>query len=184
MRGENVTWEHVRQAVAPEEPKDVVYRAIWLLSCVGYRDRANRALQKRIDVFCDQERLYLPLDHTMPPNLEPATGRFLAHFGATTVTAWDEFRDNFAEVPLAAFRPEHPSIHIPNGLASRGVHGLHLPDPGVLLTWQFDCTEALVAMSDRALRQARPEEFFEGWYADETTYRDVYNPRDFFERET
>jgi hypothetical protein len=59
------------------------------------------------------------------------------------------------------------------------VYGLHLLDLGVLLAWEIDSTEALIARTDHDLRQASPEELFEGWYADETSYCDVFNPRNF-----
>jgi len=182
-RGESVSWDEVHRSVAPEEPRELVHRAIWLLSCVGLRPRANVALQERILDHCERQSLYMPFDDFMPPNLEPAIGRFLKGFGATSVTAWDEFRSYSTEIPLSDFDAARPSNRLPEGQTGSGVYGLHLPDPGVLLTWEFDCAQALVALSDFALRQCRPEEFFEGWYVDETTYSDVFNPRDFFLRE-
>lgn len=38
-------------------------------------------------------------------------------------------------------------------------------------------------MTSRALEIAKPENFFEGWYADAGTYEDVFNPVEFLNRE-
>ncbi len=180
---QSITWAAIHGAAAPDEPQERVYRAIWLLSCLGFAERADTALQRCIESHCVASRIHLPLDDSMPPNLEADIGRFLGRLGRLQVTAWDQFRDNSIDVPLSAFLPDRPSIRLANGLTGPGVFGLHLPGDGVLLTWAFDCTEALIALTDKALSRARPEKFFEGWYADATTYCDVFNPHEFAPRD-
>ena len=175
-RAETVSWREVHHGAAPEEPQEKVYRAIWLLSCIGFQERADVELQKRIDAYCDDQRLYLPEDDYMPAALQPRIGQLLARFRIDSVTAWDEWNENSTELPLSAFDSPQPDIYLAKGR-------LHLPQPGVLITWKLDSTEALIAMTERARSQGRPEELFEGWYVDETAYCDVFNPRDFLDRD-
>ncbi len=182
-RAESIPWAAIHEAAAPDESRERVYRAIWLLSCLGVTERAGIALQRRIADHCRRSRIHLPLDDCMPENLEPPIGRFLDGLGLASVTAWDEFRDNRVEVPVAAFEPHRPPIRVPNGLTGPGVFGLHSPEAGLLLTWAFDGTEMLIAMTAAARARAKPEDHFEGWYADATTYSDVFNPREFLPRD-
>lgn len=51
------------------------------------------------------------------------------------------------------------------------------------MTWGLDGTEALIALTGRAPETARPESFFEGWYADAGAYEDVFNPVGFMQRD-
>jgi len=41
------------------------------------------------------------------------------------------------------------------------IGALHAADPGVLMSWEFDCTWATLAMTDAAYARARPEDHFE-----------------------
>lgn len=181
-RGEAITWAEVHRNVAPETAEDDVYRAIWLLSCIGYQKRANISLQKRIVAYCEPRGIYFPAADGLPAVMEDQVARFLLASGADSVTAWDEFRDNSFDIPVPAFGRDQPPIVLPRSTTSSAVWGISLDDPGLLLTWQFDGTEALVAMTDQAFQKARPELFFEGWYVREGDYSDVFNPKDFFKR--
>lgn len=183
-QGEAVSWSAVHRSVAPVRTREEVYLAIWLLSVLGFTERADIELQKRIEAYCRQERLYLPEEFGHSAIMEPAIGRFLARFDVPSVSAWDEFRDNVVELPLSDFDRDQPAIRLPKSTTSASIWGLHLPDPGILLTWDFEATEIIIGMTERALKQARPEEFFEGWYADERTYSDVFNPPSFLERQS
>jgi len=180
--GKAVSWGDVHGAVAPDRTREEVYLAIWLLSVLGFADRADIALQKRIETYCQQERLYLPEEYGHSAIMEPSVGRFLAKLGISSMTVWDEFRDNVFELQLSDFDRAQPAIRLPKSTTSSSIWGLHVPDPGILLTWAFESTEIIIGMTDRALQQARPEEFFAGWYADERTYSDVHNPSDFLPR--
>ncbi|UWQ61390.1 hypothetical protein K3723_10920 [Leisingera caerulea] len=181
--GEAVSWAEVHEAVAPDLPRSDVYLAIWLLACIGYQNRAGIDLQKRLAAYCQENRLYLPEDDGLPAILEPVVQEFLSCFGCRHVTAWDEFRHHSDTVPLSVFRKAEPCYWLPQSITSAAVWGLHLPDPGVLMTWGFDGTEAIIAMTSRALEIAKPENFFEGWYAGAGTYEDVFNPVEFLNRE-
>ncbi|MBY6054855.1 hypothetical protein [Leisingera daeponensis] len=182
-RGEAVSWAEVHQAVAPDLPRSDVYLAIWLLACIGYQDRAGIDLQKRLAVYCQANRLYLPEDDGLAAILQPVVQEFLSCFGCRDVTAWDEFRHHSDTVPLSVFRKAEPCYWLPQSITSPAVWGLHLPNPGILMTWGFDGTEAIIAMTSRTLEMARPENFFEGWYADAGTFADVFNPVEFLKRE-
>ena len=181
--GEAFPWAEVHQAVAPEVPRDDFYRATWLLGCVGYQERADIALQQRIEAYCVQEKLYLPDDGGLPPILEVNVGAFLCRLGVDRVTAYDEFRHNSLDADISAFNRDLPHFTLSASTTSSRAWGLHLPDLGALMTWDFDGTEAIIAMTSEALQRAQPEHFFEGWYADGQTYSDVFNPRDFFPRQ-
>ena len=182
-RGEAVSWAEVHQAVAPDLPRSEVYLAVWLLACIGYQDRVGIGLQMRLAAYCQENQLYLPEDDGLPAILEPVVQEFLSCFGCRHATAWDEFRHYSDTVPLSVFRKAEPCYLLPKSITSSAVWGLHLPDPGVLMTWGFDGTEAIIAMTSRALEIAKPENFFEGWYADAGTYEDVFNPVEFLNRE-
>ncbi|NSY37196.1 hypothetical protein [Leisingera sp. ANG59] len=182
-RGEAVSWAAVHQAVAPDLPRGEVYLAIWVLACIGYQDRAGIDLQKRLTAYCKENRLYLPEDDGLTTILEPVVQEFLSCFGCAQVTAWDEFRHHSNTVTPSVFRKAEPCYLLPQSITSPAVWGVHLPDAGVLMTWSLDGTEAIIAMTSKALQMARPEDFFEGWYADEGTYADVFNPSGFLPRD-
>lgn len=180
--GQMVSWREVYQAIAPDEPREKFDRAVWLLSVLGLTERADIRLQQRIKAHCEKEALYLPEEDGLPPILEGAVEEFLSALGAKRVTAWDEFRENSVDVDVSEFACGRPSIFLPKAITGNRVWALQLHNPKVLICWEFDGTVALVAMDHRALAIARPENFFDGWYADTTTYSDVFNPHDFFER--
>ena len=182
QQGEAVSWEQVHRAVAPEEAQQGVYEAIWY-STVGLRDYVRPQLREKLWAYMEREQnLYYPEQDTMPPVMEPAIGRFLAAFGASSVIAWDEFRDYSSMLPLSAFDRQRPAIFLSKALTYPGVSGLFLEEPGVLVTWQFDGVEALIAMTDRALTLTRPERYFEGWYAGEGVRWDVFGADSFASR--
>lgn len=182
-RGIPVSWRDVHMAVAPNEPETSFFRAIWLLSVVGFQERANIALQKKIAAYCEKKKLYLPEGDGLPSILEPLVHRFLVTFETGEVTVYDEFRDNSFIVPISVFTPDGAAYWLPNSFTSSAVWAIHLPDPGVLICWEFDGADALIAMTEKAQKRARPEDFFEGRYADADTYCDWLNPVDFFERD-
>lgn len=182
--GQPVPWSEVHRAVAPEGPRDTFYRAAWLLSVLGYAERANIDLQTRIENYCARESLFLPQEYGLAPILEPTVGNFLARLGSSSVVAWDEFRENSIELELSTFDRSQPHYRLPRSITSSRIWGLHNREKGLLLTWEFDSTDALIALTTDALSLAKPEEFFEGWYADEKTYCDVLNPPEFIRRES
>lgn len=183
QRGEIISWHEVHMAVSPQTPEIEFNRAVWLLSAIGYVDRAGIALQKQIAAYCERERLLLPEDSGIPAILHPRMEQFLSHFGVSDVTAWDEFRHNSMELALTALRSDQPTAFLPQSVTSSALWALHLPGPGILATCEFDGTETIIAMTAQALNLARPESYFEGFYAKADTYCDWLNPLDFFERE-
>lgn len=152
------------------------------MACCGYEKRADIALQERFVQWAEAERLYFPQEDGMSSVMEPSIGRFLTMLGAREVTAFDEFREHSTVFPLSAFEADQQALRMPKHTTSDTIWGLHLPDPGVLITWEFDGVEALIAMTSKARSLATPEDHFEGCYADEATYGDVFNPKDFFKR--
>lgn len=182
-RGEPVSWHSVHMAVAPEVPEPTFFRAVWLLACSGFQERADIALQKKISTYCEKQRLQLPEDDSLSAILHPTVYRFLSALGAETVTVWDEFRDNSFTVPISVFAPEQPTYWLSRATTRNGVWAIHLANPGLLIGCQFDGTEAMIAMTENALKIAKPDDFFEGRYADSATYCDWLNPSDFFERD-
>lgn len=182
-RGEPVSWAHVHQVVAPEVPWDLFCRAVWLLSAAGFQERAGIALQRRLADWCAAERLYLPDSDFLPAIQQPPIGRFFARFGDPSIVAWDEHRWVSVALPLTALARRGPTFLMPEGAQWREMSAVHLADPGVLMTTDFDDSAALIAMTRAAHDLARPEDFFEGWYAGPDTYADVFNPVDAFERD-
>lgn len=181
-RGDAVRWADVHKAVAPEVSQEKMYLAIWLGAVLGYAERADISLQKRIAAWLEEERLYLPDEFGMSPIMEPSIGKFLAHLGALKVTILDEFREHSALVDIQAFAPDQPDLRIWQYRTVSGVWAIHAPELGILMSWDYECIAPLIAMTDSARLKAQPEDFFEGWYADETTYSDVFNPKDYLRR--
>lgn len=183
-RGDAVRWEEVHKAVAPEVPQEKMYLAIWLGAVLGYAERADISLQERIVEWLEEEKLYLPDEFGMAAVMEPSVGRFFSHLGASKVTIFDEFREHSAKVDVQAFAPDQPDLRMPQYSTGSGVWAVHAPELGILMSWDNECIAPLIAMTVSARQMARPEDFFEGWYADETTYSDVFNPKDFLRRKS
>lgn len=181
--GRPLAWAEVHRRAAPDHDRREFDLAAWLLAVLGPNDRTDRALQQRIRSFCCRNGVMLPAEGGLSPVLEPAIAEFLGQFGATSVLASDEHRSTVTDLSVSALARPEPAARIPSGTGRAAPWALHLEEPGVLLSWSFEDTHALVAMTDRAFRYCPPAPFFEGWYADGSTYRDVFNPRDFLRRE-
>lgn len=179
---EFVDWNEIHSMVAPGYPKKEVYRSIWLLSCCGFHERANEKIQRQIDDYCFRNSIFLPDVDGMPAALEPRIGQFLEKLGLKQATAWDEFRDNSTVLNISDFRKNKPSRRLPKATTLDRVWAIHASNPGMLMTWAFDSSEMLIAMTDEARMLADPSTFFEGWYAKEGDYSDVFNPASFMER--
>ncbi|KEJ94623.1 hypothetical protein SAMN05444149_11186 [Pseudosulfitobacter pseudonitzschiae] len=181
-RGEPVTWQSIHQAVAPKVPKMQFYRAVWLLSCLGFDKRANIALQKRIVAYCRANGIFLPEEDALPAILHPLLKRFLHPFEGRKIIAYDEFRDNSVELTLDLLGSDVPTVELSEATTSSGIWAIHLPDPGVLITSAFDGTDALIAMTNEAFALSDPRQVFETEDVGEDTYSDWLNPKDIFER--
>ncbi|MBR9763194.1 MAG: hypothetical protein GYB53_06660 [Rhodobacteraceae bacterium] len=177
--GEAVGWHEVHAAVAPERDRETFFRAVWLLSVLGYAERAGIALQEEISAWTEARNLYLPASDTPPAILEPALARFLGRFGLTHVTACDEFRTESMEVSLEALADRAKAVTFKRSM----LYALHAPDPGILISGSFDGARAIIAMSDAARAIAGPERDFEVYPADPETYVDWLNPKSFFPRQ-
>ncbi|SFI89292.1 hypothetical protein [Albimonas pacifica] len=182
-----LSWPEARARAAPEAPPELSDRAAWLLAIQGHapaRGPELLALQHRLEAWMQAERWFLPTDGRLPPAGEPAIGRFLEALGAHEVLAISEFDEVSTSIPVSALRPGAPALRLtrrlPDGREQgRPVDRLHLPDPGVLLAWGFDCAEALIGMTDAALSRARPDAFFEARPLGPDAFCDVFNPPDF-----
>ena len=181
-RGDAVRWAEVHKAVAPEVTQEKMYLAIWVGAVMGYEERADISLQERIVAWLEEEKLYQPDRDGMPAAMEHSVGNFLSNLGTLKVTIFDEFREHSAQVDVQAFAPDQPDLRMPQYSTGSGVWAIHAPEAGVLMSWEYEGTAALIAMTDSARQKACPEDFFEGWYTDETTYSDVFNPKSFMRR--
>lgn len=181
--GEALEWAKVHAAVAPNVPKIEFYRAVWLLSCCGFQERACIKLQERIAKYCESNQILIPDDDAIPAILHPPLMRFLSSFETSNIYAWDEFRDCRHELSLSQLAPDEPTYRLPQSVTGRGLWAVHVPDPGVLVTSSLDGSDALIAMTNRARRMADPEDYFEIEHVDDSTYDDWLNPKSFFERD-
>lgn len=181
-RGEAVAWQTVHLASAPTTEQEEAYYAIWLLKVGDIYGRANKELRAKIDAYCEAETLYFPDEDGMAPIMEATVGRFLSCFGDGPITAWDETRDNSTVLSLSHLAADRPATYLPKAFTSNSVWGLHLPGQGVLLTWAFEDTHALIALTASARSQGRPEELFEGWYVGEAAYAHLFAPGSFTSR--
>ncbi len=172
--GEMVSWSSVHQAVCPEEPFKKFALCTWISSCLGTRHDVPPELQGRIKEYCASQALFLPTDDMLSPVLEPKVGEFLRAAGVSSVDQYDEFRTEKERCDVELFTSAHPT---------NGVRCIHSPTTGLIMDWQFDGVEGIIGLSARALEAVSPEDYFEGFYADENTYSDWLNPRDFFPRE-
>ncbi len=180
-RGVPVSWEDMRVAIAPESCMHLFYEAAWLLVVGGMVRPSERSeivctLLEKILNFCEAEDLYFPTDDNMSPVLEPVIFKFLSQFGQPEIEIYDEFRFNVFTEPLAVFSPDVPPYELAEANSNHRPYAIHLPDPGVLLTWEFDSCDFKIAMTDRARQMAQPEDYFEGFYADPEIYSGWPNP--------
>ncbi|WP_418592136.1 hypothetical protein [Ponticoccus sp. (in: a-proteobacteria)] len=180
--GEPVTWNSIHYSVAPSVPKMSFYRAVWLLSCLGFTKRADTTLQKQIEAYCDANNIYLPEDDCLPAILHPLLNGFLQPYNGEKILMYDEFRQYSSELDLDSLGPNAPVSKLPEGATGDGVWAIHLPESGVLVTSAFDGAEALVAMTKDAYALSDPHKFFEVEEVGDDTYCDWLNPKDFFER--
>lgn len=179
-RGEKVTWKSVHADVAPDVLRIPFYRAVWLLSCLGFAERADIDLQKRILAYCQDNFLNLPEDDAIPPILHPAIGKFLAPFCGTEMVIYDEHRETSGPLVLSELDKDAPTIVLKSGFGETLPWAIHVPDPGILLTSQFDGTETLIAMTEKAYARSDPDDFFDTEPVDEDMYCDWLNPVEFF----
>lgn len=178
-----VTWKSIHEAVAPEEPREKVYRTILVETSGGYKAHLlDKALSKRIANYCEPRNIFWPWEDEMPPHLEPTVGKFLEAAGHRSVTVWNEFRDYSETVDVSVFAEGKPAFCLPAHAVSNGVWVISAPSKNLLMVWQYDGAHVLIAMTDEALQQVQPEDFFEGWYADEKTLTYPLLFQDFFER--
>ncbi|PTW58790.1 hypothetical protein C8N35_10994 [Breoghania corrubedonensis] len=179
-RGVPISWEDMRVAIAPECCMHSFYMAGWLLAALGMvrpteRSEIVRGLQVKISDYCELKDLYFPTDDNMSPVLEPVIFKFLSQLEKPEIEIYDEFRHNVFNEPLSVFAPAAPPYYLPEAITGTRPYAIHLPDPGVLMTWEFDSCDIKIAMTDRAWRMAQPEEYFEGFYADSEIYSDWPN---------
>ncbi|MGO4854763.1 hypothetical protein [Phaeovulum sp. W22_SRMD_FR3] len=179
-RGEMVTWKSVHADVAPEVPRIPFYRAVWLLSCLGFAERADIDLQKRILAYCQDKFLNLPEDDAISPILHPAIGKFLAPFCGTDMVMYDEHRETSSVLVLSELDKDAPTIALKGRFGESLAWAIHVPDPGVLLTSRFDGAETLIAMTEKAHALSDPDDFFDTEPVDEDMYCDWLNPVEFF----
>lgn len=181
IHAEPVAWRSIHHAVAPEEPREKVFRTIFLETSGGYKAHLlDKGLSKRIATYCDTRNIFWPWEDEMPPHIEPTVGKFLEAAGERSVTVWNEFRDYSETVDVSVFAEGKPAFSLPDGVLKNGVWAISTPSKSLLMVWQFDGAHVLVAMTDEALQQVRPEDFFEGWYADEKTLPYPLLFQDFF----
>ena len=181
-RGEKVTWKSVHANVAPDVPRIPFYRAVWLLSCLGFAERADIDLQKRILAYCEDNHLNLPDNDAISPILHPAIGEFLAPFRGTDMVMYDEHRETSGPLVLSELDKDAPTIVLKGRFGESLAWAIHVPDPGILLTSQFDGAETLIAMTEKAHALSDPDDFFDTEPVDEDMYCDWLNPVDFFAR--
>jgi hypothetical protein len=182
--GEPIAWHTIHRAVAPDVPKAEFYLAIWLLSCLGFDERANIPLQKKIDAYCEANRIYLPDGDIIPEIMHPIIKTFLHPFDGLDVVMYDEFREHSAPLSLSSLGADVPAVTVPNATTLNGPWAIHVPNPGILITTAHGSAAALIAMTEEAYALSDPAKFFECEPVDETTYCDWLNPKDFFKRKS
>ncbi len=94
QHGTPITWHEMHMAIEPNIPKIEFYRAVWLLSCIGFQERAGVKLQKTIDNYCRDNKIFLPEDDAISAILHPPLMQFLNNFKQFEIVAWDEFREH------------------------------------------------------------------------------------------
>ncbi|WP_428525087.1 hypothetical protein [Roseibium sp.] len=180
--GETTPWSDVHKAVCPDVPFEMFARCVWISSSLGRRMDIPSDIQDAIEDYCVSEALFLPQDDTPEPANEPQIGHFLSALRITAVDVYDEFRDNVFRYDIEAFSRVRPKIRLPQAITHDTYFCIHSKDMGLVMTWEFDGVAALIGLTNDALSHARPEAYFEGFYADANTYSDWANPLDFCPR--
>ncbi|QDG77884.1 hypothetical protein [Labrenzia sp. PHM005] len=180
--GETTRWSDVHAAVCPEVPFEIFAQCVWISSCLGRRKDVPSEIQEAIGDYCFTHALFLPQDDIPEPALEPQIGRFLAALDITSVDVYDEFRANVFRCGVEAFSQDSPKIRLPQAITRDTYYCIHSKEAGLVMTWEFDGVEAFIGLTKNALTNARPEDYFEGFYADANTYSDWANPLDFCPR--
>ncbi len=181
-QSETVTWAAVHHAVCPDTPFKTFGLCTWISSCLGRRKDVPADLQDAIALWCNERALFLPLDDILCPTMEPSIGAFLLAAGIVEVEIYDAHHMNRKTFEADRFCRGFPSAGVWNGESSRAVSCIHAQVPGLVMSWTMDSVECLIGLTDSVLERARPENFFEGFYADTSTYSDWLNPFDFTER--
>lgn len=181
--GEPITWQAIHLAVAPNVPKTKFYRAIWLFVGLGFSERADISLQKKIYAYCLDNNIYMPEVDSIPAILHPNIKRFLQPFEHREIIMYDEVREHSAELQLSSLSANVPTIYLPKGTTNSGIWAIHVPNPGILITSQHEGTEAVIAITKEASDISDPTQYFETEAVGENTYCDWLNPKEFFERD-
>lgn len=177
QRAEPVPWHEVHMAVSPDTSRADFYYSVWYMSSGLGIEAGNpgRCLREKIRAYCRREKLILPEEDVIGDVMHEPIARFLQHAGAASVDAWDEFRDNSITMPVSAFGKDTPAVRLPEAVTTHCPYAVHSDECGILITAGYDSSYSFVAMTDVALRRARPEHFFEGEYATAETLRDFLN---------
>lgn len=180
---ETVRWSAVHDAVCPDVPFKTFALCVWISSCLGRRDDVPADIQERIEAYCLANALFLPDDDILSPALEPRVGEFLKAAGIECIDIYSEFREYRETHPVEVLSKDYPAFVLPRGGVRNDIYCIHAKEIGLVMAWEFDGVEALIGLSEDAVKVARPEEFFEGFYVGEDTYTDWANPLDFAPRD-
>ena len=170
--GEPVRWSDIRAALGYEDVA-VFNRTVWLWVLQMTRADVDPELAAQLSEYCRDHALYPPEEDQLPAVLEPALGQYLAALGLEAVEIHDEWRRKALRASVDAFGREAPCVELP------GEKVCAISAPGLLLSWEFDDVAGLLALSDARLKQARPEQWLEGFWLGPGDYSDVFNPVDF-----
>jgi hypothetical protein len=181
--GETVRWSTVHDAVCPEVPFSKFALCVWISSCLGRRDDVPADIQERVEAYCLSNALFLPEDNVLASVLEPRVGEFLSAAGVECIDIYSQFRENRETHSVDVLSKDYPAFVLPRGRSTELVYCIHSKEIGLVMTWEFDGVEALIGLSNEALKVAKPEDFFEGFYVGEDTYTDWANPLDFTPRD-
>jgi len=156
------TWAAEHARLCPDVTWSDFILGYWLAAVLGYVDEVDPRLQRALKADTPT-RWFLPDENELPLVQAVDIGAFFARLGCAEVAAWSEFRDSIPK----SFSPSdlcNPDIKLmvqsENGSWSR-IGALHAAHPGVLMSWEFDCTWATLAMTDTAYARANPADHFE-----------------------
>lgn len=156
-------------------PLEAFLRAVWLSVVHADRPERDGSVDDLLAALAE-EGVYPPEQDTMPAVMEPLIARFLAALNIAEVTVWNDWRDESAQVPRAAFEPDQPALTLPGESISA------LSAPGFLISWSFDDVYAHLALSRELADRVDPSAFFEVVTVEPHMYSDWLNPHDFVER--